>query len=223
MRNLNNIFKDKKINYDSLIEYGFQIKDDYYTYEKLICDDTFKVVIKISNQTKQSKVIDTQTDEEYVLVDVKNSLGDFTSKIKGAYENILNDIIDKCTTPNVFKSSQAKEVIKYVKEKYNDDLEYLWKKFSNNAIVRNKENNKWYGVFAVLSESKLGITSDKITDIMVLRYQKDKITEIIDNKKIFSGYHMNKKSWITIKLDNSVKTEEIHKLIDNSYKLSLEK
>ncbi|MBR3153114.1 MAG: MmcQ/YjbR family DNA-binding protein, partial [Clostridia bacterium] len=46
---------------------------------------------------------------------------------------------------------------------------------------------------------------------------------IIDNKKIFPGYHMNKKSWITIKLDNSVETEEIIHLIDNSYELSLGK
>ena len=34
---------------------------------------------------------------------------------------------------------------------------------------------------------------------------------------------MNKDSWITIKLDGSVKTEEIFQLIDNSYNISLEK
>ena len=32
---------------------------------------------------------------------------------------------------------------------------------------------------------------------------------------------MNKNSWITIKLDNSVETERIFELIDNSYNLSL--
>ena len=32
---------------------------------------------------------------------------------------------------------------------------------------------------------------------------------------------MNKKSWITIKLDNTVGTEKIKELIDNSYNLSL--
>ncbi len=223
MRNLDKMFKDKKINYDTLIKYGFEIKDDYYVYEKLICNKSFKVVIEISNQTKLSKVIDMQTNEEYLLVDVKNTLGDFSSKIKEAYENILNDIVDKCTKTDVFKSRQAKEIIKYVKETYNDDLEYLWKKTPNNAILRNKENNKWYAALLVLSESKLEIDSAKIIDIIDLRYQKDKITEIIDNEKIFRGYHMNKNSWITIRLDDSVKTDEICKLIDNSYKLSLEK
>ena len=42
-------------------------------------------------------------------------------------------------------------------------------------------------------------------------------------EKIFAGYHMNKNSWITIKLDGSIKIEKIFELIDNSYKLSLEK
>ena len=45
--------------------------------------------------------------------------------------------------------------------------------------------------------------------------------KIVDNEKFFPGYHMNKKSWITIKLDNSVDIKTIKKLIDNSYNLSL--
>ena len=102
-------------------------------------------------------------------------------------------------------------------------MEYLWKKFPNNAVWRNKDNNKWYGVLLVLSESKLGIDSDDIIDIIDLKYQKDNIKEIIDNKKVFEGYHMNKDNWITIKLDGSVDIKEIYKLIDNSFGLSLEK
>ncbi len=34
---------------------------------------------------------------------------------------------------------------------------------------------------------------------------------------------MNKDSWITIRLNDSVKTEKIIDLIDNSYNISLEK
>ena len=47
----------------------------------------------------------------------------------------------------IYKNQQSKEVIKYIKEKYDDDLEFLWKKYDNNAIWRNKQNNKWYGYF----------------------------------------------------------------------------
>ncbi len=223
MRNLNKEFEHKNIEYTKLLEYGFTLKNNHYIFEQKINDNHFKVQIEISNTSQTSKIIDLSTDEEYILMDIKYASGDFIGKIKEEYENILNDIIIKCTTPNIFKSKQAKEIIKYIKEKYDDDLEYLWKKFSNNAIWRNKTNHKWYGALLILPENKLGIDSDQIIEIIDLRYPKDKIKEIIDNQKIFAGYHMNKNSWITIRLDGSMNNKEIFKLIDNSYQLSLEK
>lgn len=221
MRNLNHEFENKNIKYDELLKYGFILNNNSYVLEKNINENNFKIIVEISKTKQTSKVLDLSTGEEYVLVDIKNSTGDFVGKVKEEYENILNDIMIKCTVPNIFKSKQAKEIIKYVKEKYNDDLEYLWKKFPNNAIWRNKDNNKWYGVLLVVSESKLGLESEKMIEIIDLRYQKERIQEIIDDSQVFAGYHMNKSSWITIKLDESVDIEEIYKLIDNSYQLSL--
>lgn len=223
MRNLSKELENRNINYEKLLNYGFNKIDDNYLFESLICDENFKVFVEISKQKQISKVIDLSTNEEYVLVDITTSSGSFVGKVKEEYKKILNDIFRNCSTPNIFKSKQAKEIITYVKDKYNDDLEYLWTKFSNNAIWRNKSNHKWYGALLVLSENKLGIDSDKVIDIIDLRYQKDTIKAIVDNKKIFEGYHMNKDNWITIKLDGSVNTKKICELIDNSYKLSLEK
>ena len=71
--------------------------------------------------------------------------------------------------------------------------------------------------------NKLGIKSNKTVEILNLKFLKNQTEQIVDNKKIFPGYHMNKKSWITIKLDGSVALEEIYKLIDNSYQLSINK
>ena len=115
------------------------------------------------------------------------------------------------------------EVIKYIKEKYHDDLEFLWEKFPNDAIWRNKQNNKWYGLILTIDENKLGIKSSKKVEIIDLRYPKEDIKNIVDNKKIFPGYHMNKNSWLTIKLDGIVTLQEIYKLIDISYELSIKK
>lgn len=223
MRNLNKGFENKIIEYEKLLEYGFILKDNKYILEKSINNNLFQVIVEISKDNSVSKVVDLATKEEYILVDVSSSAGDFVGRVKAEYDNILNDIIEKCTTLNIFKSKQVKMIIQYVKEKYKDDLEYLWKKFPNNAIWRNKRNNKWYGALLVVSENKLGISSDKVVEIIDLRYQKDKLKEVIDHNKILEGYHMNKNSWITIRLDESVEIEEIYKLIDNSYKLSLEK
>ncbi len=223
MRNLNRYFENKMIDFNKLLSYGFIDVNGNYVFEKEIFDHHFRIIVEITKEKQISKIIDLEVNDEYILADVKNSSGSFVGQIKEEYENTLNDIVQRCTTPNIFKSKQAKEIIGYVKEKYKDDLEYLWVKFPKDAVWRNKENNKWYGLLLVLSESKLGLESDKIIDMVVLRYQKDKIKDVVDMINIFKGYHMNKDNWITIRLNGSVDTKEIIKLIDNSYKLSLEK
>ena len=223
MRNLENYFKDRKINYDRLIEYGFILKEDNYYYEKIINDGVFKIVIEINKQQKMAKVIDLLNDQEYNLVDVKGATGNFVGKIKEIYEALINDIIDKCSDVDVFKSKQTIAIINYVKAKYDNDLEFLWKKSPKNAIWRNQNNRKWYGAVLVISKDKLKIESNEMVEILDLRYQKNDIKNIIDNYKIFPGYHMNKDNWITIILDGRVELEEIYQLIDNSYQLSLHK
>lgn len=221
MRNLEEKLKHRKVNYTRLQEYGFNKSENTYTYKKQIYDNQFEVNIVISNKEKYSKVIDIENETEFFLVDVEESTGQFVGQIRQEYESIIEDIISKCTTKEVFKSNQAKEVIEYVRNKYKDELEYLWEKFDNNAIWRNKQNSKWYGVLLTIPKSKLGLQSDNIVEIIDLRYQREELEKTVDNKTIFPGYHMNKKSWITIKLDNSLDTKSIFELIDNSYKLSI--
>lgn len=120
----------------------------------------------------------------------------------------------------IFKSKQSKQIIKYVKEKYNDELEFLWIKFPKHAIFRHKENKKWYAILVALEENKLGIEGDKIVDIIVLKNKRENIMNLIDNEKYFAGYHMNKRNWFTIKLDDSIPIKEIYDFIDESYNIS---
>lgn len=223
MRNLMKSLRNKKLITDRLVEYGFVEDNKRYIYSKKLVAGNFLLEVFFDNEVFYSKVIDLDINDEYLLVDVTNSTGEFVGKVKDEYEDILNDIINKCSILDVFKEKQSKQVINYIKDKYNDDLEFLWQKYDNNAIWRNKENNKWYGALLTVNGCKIDGVTDKDIEIIDLRYQKDKIEEIIDNKYIYPGYHMNKKSWITIKLDGSIEIDKIFTFIDNSYNISLNK
>ena len=220
MRNIE--LKNRVINNNNLIKYGFKKQKGIFSFSKKICNNQFEMVILLENQKMNSKLIDLMNEEEYVLVDIEDSVGEFVGNVRQEYEEELKQIIEKCTSKEIFKNNQSKEIIEYIRQKYNDELEFLWKKIDDVAIWRNKQNDKWYGLLMKISEQKLGIESKKITEVIDIRYQKDEVDNIIDNKKIFPGYHMNKKSWITIKLDNSIKIDKIKELIDNSYNLSLD-
>lgn len=218
MRKLVKELENRKIDYEKLISYGFKLKNNTYSIKKDIYNDEFYVEINISNDLVASKVIEKATNDEFFLVDVKEA-GSFSGFVNDEYEKVLKEFVSNCTTVNVFKSSQSKKVISYLKEKYDTELEFLWDKYPDAAAFRNKSNNKWYGIFMKISKEKIGEESSDLVDIIDLRYQKEDIDNIIDNKKVFPGYHMNKKSWITLVLDGRMNIKEIYKLIDNSYQI----
>lgn len=223
MRDLNKSFSKRTFDKEKLIKYGFKKTEELYTFKCKICENQFEINVIISDNKKFSKLIDLANEEEYILVDVEESTGEFVGRVKQEYESKLQDIIEKCTINSVFNQEQSKTVIKYIKEKYHDELEFLWEKFDDNAIWRNKANRKWYGAILTVSKSKFGFNSEDLVEVLDLRYQKGKVQEIVDNKRVFPGYHMNKESWITVILDGTLSDEEVFNLIDNSYLLSVGK
>lgn len=221
MRNLKSKLKLKKINYKKIIDYGFKKINDNYIYKKYISDNKFYVEVIYRNNSLISKVVEVDGNYEYILVDINSVNGDFVSKIKIEYESIIDDIINNCFDDDIFKQKQTKKVINYINKKYNTKLEFLWNDYPDCAIARNP-NSKWYLLIMTISKRKLGLDSDDIIEIIDIKHPIDRIDNIVDNVNIFKGYHMNKKHWITIILDNKIEDKLLFKLIDTSYILTFD-
>ena len=221
MRNLKSKLKLKKINYKKIIDYGFKKINDNYIYKKYISDNKFYVEVIYRNNSLISKVVEVDGNYEYILVDINSVNGDFVSKIKIEYESIIDDIINNCFDDDIFKQKQTKKVINYINKKYNTKLEFLWNDYPDCAIARNP-NSKWYLLIMTISKRKLGLDSDDIIEIIDIKHPTDRIEKIVDNVNIFKGYHMNKKHWITIILDNKIDDKILFKLIDTSYILTFD-
>ncbi len=204
--------KKRKIDYGKLNSFGFIDNK----YSKNILGNDFKVVIKIENDRVFSYVIDNNFGDEFTNVDV-NTTGEFIGNIKNNYEEIISSFINECTIVEFNYQNQVKEIIKYINDKYNDEIEYLWEISPDSGIFRNKKNKKWYAAILSVKENRISGDNEDLIYVIDLMYYKDKIGEIIDNTNIYPGYHMNKKSWITIKLDGSVENSFIFKYIDLSY------
>ena len=220
MRDLKEKIKLKKVDFEKLLVYGFKKINCEYTYKKNIVNSLFYVEVIYMNNRLISRVIEVDCNLEYIMVDVKYS-GEFTSKVRREYEAIIDDVINRCFDNDIFKNKKTKNVIKYIKDKYNTELEYLWPDTPNNAVMRNK-NNKWYGIIMSVSKDKIGIDGDGIIDIINVKHPSDRIIKLIDNRSFFQAYHMNKKNWITILLDNKIEDKVLFKLIDTSYILTFD-
>jgi len=218
------IFKNKSLCIDQLIRYGFIQEQNMYRYSTKIADNQFAMFVEVFAEGEIStKVIDDSTKEEYVLHNISSATGVFVGKIRDDYEKVLKNISEQCYKREVFKTTDAKEIMKYVKEKYNDDLEFLWVKLPDCAIVRRKDNNKWYGLIMAIQKNKIGLEGNEKIEIFDMRMEPAELENIVDNKRYFHGYHMNKKNWFTICLDGSIPMKEIESYIDKSYELAAKK
>ena len=218
---IDEIFKYKEPDFDKLKKFGFIEKEGCYRFEQQILKSQFTLKVEIDTKGKVfAAVIDNDFNEEYVLHLQPYATGSFVGQVRQEYDECLQKIADNCFNTVIFKSPQAKELINYVRQKYGDELEYLWQKFPNNAIWRRQDNKKWYAVILTVNKTKLGLSETEEIEIIDLRADAETLPQIIDNKKYFFGYHMNKKHWITICLDGSVDIEEIKQHLDDSYKIS---
>ncbi len=219
MRILTKEIEHRKFLIDNMIKYGFVKQDSSYVYQEKICDDKFLVVITYLDGIISTRVIDLELNDDFVLLDIKDNFGEYTAHVREEYDKVLSCMILSCSISSVFLSRQALMLSKYIKDTYGEDLEFLWESYPDAAIVRHADNRKWYILFMRISRKKLGFDSDEIVEIIDLKYPKHKIDDLIDYVKFFPGYHMNKSSWITIPLDDTLNDKELIEYLTISYQL----
>ena len=221
MREIKDFIKDKKIDLKRLEKFGFKLKDNSYYYITSLLKNQFEMCVKINvDNSIFTEIIDVETSEPYVLHLLETKRNAYGEKVYRAYSEVLEKIKKECFEDEIFKTDYTKEVVDYVKNKYGDELEFLWEKSPKTAVVRRKNSNKWYALILTLSKRKLNLDSDEAVEIINLHNSPEEIEKLIDNKRYFPAYHMNKKHWCTICLDGTVELKEIYKLIDKSYELA---
>lgn len=121
----------------------------------------------------------------------------------------------------VFVSQNALMLCAYAKEKYGDELEFLWQKFPKYAVLRKKETKKWYAAFLVVDKTKLGLKESGLVKIVNLKLDPQDVLAFVDNEIAFKAYHMNKKHWISILLNGKTfAPKQLCKFLDESYALA---
>ena len=217
---MTNIFNNKKPNYKKLLDYGFKKKNSVYSFVTEIYNGQFELCIEIEGKDVSTRLVDCASDELYTLHLIDGAEGTFIGAVRKEYDSVLCDILSKCFEPDIFEFKQSIQILDYAKKKYGTEPEYLWDKFPRNAVGRRNDNNKWYFALLSVNASKLGLEKNEIIEVIDIRASKDKVPELLKQENIYPAYHMNKKSWITIILNGTMKSSEIFKYIDESYILA---
>ena len=205
---------------NKLEPFGFIRDGDAYFYADELLAGSFKLHVKVSNKGLVSTLLmDTESDEPYVLHLVENAQGAFVGEVRAAYQAVLDRIGEACGEHGSFHGGYVEELLRYVQETYGDEIEYPWKDMDA-AVIRSHLTRKWYAVFMKVHPSKIGLGGSQPIRIMDLHGTAEQVPSLVDGKRYFSGWHMNRKYWYTICLDGSVPMDELQRRIDASFALS---
>lgn len=111
-------------------------------------------------------------------------------------------------------------ILQYAKERYGTEPEYLWAKFSNYAVLRQRELGKWYAIIMDVPGKKLGLDTAAHVDILDIKCDPLLIGSLRESRGFLPAYHMNKDKWIALLLDGSVPQDQVLKLLDLSYDIT---
>lgn len=116
-----------------------------------------------------------------------------------------------------------KTLFSFVESVYGSRPEYLWKSSPEAAVLRHKENRKWFAIVMRVPACKIGLEGSKSVDIVNVKCDPLMVGSLLMCSGIFPAYHMNKENWISILLGSSSDEEQIISLIENSYEITLNK
>ena len=217
-----NIFKRAEININSLAQYGFKQSKDLWTLERLFLNGDFKAVITVNSAGHVSgNVYEIAIEDEYLPLRVE-SMDGFATEVRNAYINILKGIKENCCHENVFISNQANRLADEIYKKYGDKPVFPWDDFSG-GVFKNPTNGKWYAIVMDINAQKIDKKLTGNIEVVNIKLYPDKIEELHKEKGFYPAYHMNKKNWISILLNDTVPDDFLFNLLDESHAFTLPK
>ncbi len=218
------IFKKTTVDFKKLIPFGFILNKNKYYFEKIFMSGKFKAEIKIDKSGNVSgEVFDIENKEPYYPLRIESFDGAYVNLVKNGYKRILNNIKRDCFNKNSFIFPQSNRISKLISKKYGDIPQFLWKKFPGYGVFRNVNNKKWYCLIGNVDYSKLNKTKAGETEVINLKLNEKKITELLKEKGFYPAWHMNKQTWITLILDETLSDNTIMKYIEESHKYTIHK
>ena len=211
-------FLKKKFNFEKLKEFGFSIENNTYVYTEYFLDSNFKAIIEISDVLK-GKVIDNNSDEEYIPLCIESFDGEYVCKVREAYKSILKRIADTCCTNVFFAFEQANRITNQIYETYGIKPDFPWN--DDNGVFRHLDTRKWFSLIMYVSIDALLKNGDgHMLNIINVKIDTSKRDELCEIKGIYPAFHMNHKMWVSIALDETISDDKIMKLIQCSFDLT---
>ena len=215
------IFKSYQFNKEKAHAYDFVENGEVWTYSCQILQGEFFMTVSITPDNVSFQVFDKETGDLYPQVHMESMRGSFVASVREACLEILYQIRKACFDVQDFICPQTKRIMAQVQGKHGNQLEYLWEKSPDTAVLRHEDSQKWYAVLMIIPWDRLDKGREGLVEAVNLKH--DCVADLLSQKGIYPAFHMNKRYWISLALDDSLSDNEVLDLLEISWNLTLKK
>ena len=96
-----------------------------------------------------------------------------------------------------------REFLEYCLDTYGTSPDYPFDEDFETAVLRHKDNRKWYAIVMRVSRRKFGFESDEVIDVVNLKLPIEMHGSFGAGDGVYPAYHMNKLHWISVLLPDA--------------------
>ena len=210
------IFARKRPIFSTLEPFGFSKTDGGFSFEKPFMDGDFALEFTISKDgSTSSTVIDQMNNEEYSQINAEGIIGGYVGDVRLAYQELLQSIADSCFEDVLFASNQANRITAKIGEIYGVVPDFPWddEKYKQAGVFRHADSSKWFGLIMGIKRKLVDASAKDGEYVDVLNLKKSPSLSEPYPQGVLPAYHMNKKLWISVLLDDTMDDSAVLSLI----------
>ena len=215
------IFKAYQFNSKKAKEYGFIENQGVWTYSSTILQGDFLMMVTVEDGDLSFQVYDQETGDLYPQVHMESMRGTFVGSVRESCLEVLYGTRKACFEVQEFLYPQTKRIMALVQEKYGNQLEYLWEKSPDTAVLRHEDNQKWYAILMRIPWDRLDKGREGLVEAVNLKHNQ--VADLLSQNGIYPAFHMNKRYWISLPLDDTLTDEKVLELFERSWFLTSKK
>ena len=214
-------FKKKVPDFSRLETYGFRKTEQGWRYQSDLMAGELHVTIDIDAQGDVSgQVLDKDFGEPYDAFRSPRATGNYIGQVRESYGQLLTDIAQTCFQDRLFTWPQANRLMHYLTRTYGDQPDAPFEKYPD--YLSSRVAGKWYALFFPLKGEKLGLPvplANEVVDLVNIKVSPGEMENLLTKEGIYPSYHMSKKTWVSLILNDSLPDEELFDLVSNSRNL----
>ena len=214
-------FKKKVLKPDSLEPFGFTATEQGYEFRKPLIAEELEAQLLIDSEGKLTgQVVDIDLNEPYDTFRSSQATGTYVGQVREAYGELLSQVADSCYEDQLFSSPQANRLARFLVQEFSDQADRPFEKEPSYLSFR--VAGKWYALLFPLKGEKLGLSgakADLVYDVVNLKVDPKQMDQLMKMDGIFPSYHMSKKTWISLVLDDTLPDQTVFELLRNSRSL----